>query len=92
INSTTLFKEDKRIFIKNLFGNKGMNSLGKIIHIRETSCFISYHNNGLMAVYKQKIMLRNNGGSMYHYRIKTKNWNEKGIRIKGTNSVFFGST
>ena len=76
--------EEVKKFIFGMFSSQGFDK-GKI------GITITYHMNGIISAYKKKIPLRKNGGGMYHFRVKSKNWNQKGQKIEGSNEVFYGS-
>ena len=84
------FSESNKRFLKYLFGPQSVDHFSKRKNSK-ISRSISYHINGMIAVYKVKTPLRKNGGGFFHYRIETKNWNKKGQRIKGTRKEFYGS-
>lgn len=85
------FGEQNREFIRYLFGNQSLDSIMGSDD-RKVSRSLSYHPNGMIAEYKTQKPLRKNGKGLYHFRVKTKNWNQKGQRIKGTKQTLLGST
>ncbi|MEX1002848.1 MAG: hypothetical protein WDZ35_12090 [Crocinitomicaceae bacterium] len=91
ISSVAFFGESNKEYIKYICTIQSLNKLRRARFSRRKSYAMSYHSNGMIAEIKIKIPLRKNGGGMFHFRIKTKNWNKKGQRIKGSNKVLYGS-